>query len=76
MDIAKDIVEKYTTEEIVSYLDRLVAGVIRNYQTAIKVNQPEILFSNIGDLSQVRSVLHEMDRRNKERAALAKASEA
>lgn len=70
MDIAKDIVDKYTTEQIVAYLDRLSGGVLKNYQTAIKVNQPEVLFGDLGDIAQIRSVLHEMNKRNQEREAL------
>ena len=70
MDLAKDIVDKYTIEQIVAYLDRLSSGVLKNYQTAIKVNQPEVLFGDLGDIAQIRSVLHEMNKRNQEREAL------
>lgn len=70
MDIAKDIVDKYTTEQIIAYLDKLSNGVLKNYQTAIKVNQPEVLFGDLGDIAQIRSVLHEMNKRNQEREAL------
>lgn len=69
MDIAKDIVDKYTTEQIVAYLDKLMGGVLKNYQTAIKVNEPEVLFGDLGDIAQVKSVLHEMNKRNAEREA-------
>lgn len=69
MDIAKDIVDKYTTEQIVTYLDRLSAGVLKNYQIAIKVNQPHILFGDLGDIAQMRSILHEINKRNQEREA-------
>ena len=69
MDIAKDIVDKYTIEQIVAYLDRLSAGVLKNYQIAIKVNQPHILFGDLGDIAQMRSILHEINKRNQEREA-------
>lgn len=75
MDIAKDIVEKYPIEQVIDYLDRLSAGVLKNYQTAIKVNQPAILFGNLGDLAQIRAVLHEMNKQNQERAARARAAQ-
>ena len=75
MDIAKDIVEKYSVEQVVDYLDKLSAGVLKNYQTAIKANQPAILFGNLGDLAQIRAVLHEMNRQNQERAARARAAQ-
>lgn len=72
MDITKDIVEKYSVEQIVDYLDKLSTGVLKNYQTAIKANQPAVLFGNLGDLAQIRAVLHEMNRQNQERAARAR----
>lgn len=75
MDLAKDIVEKYSVEQIVDYLDRLSAGVLKSYQTAIKANQPAVLFGNLGDLAQIRAVLHEMNRQNQERAARARAAQ-
>lgn len=75
MDIAKDIVEKYPIEQVVDYLDRLSAGVLKSYQTAIKANQPAVLFGNLGDLAQIREVLHEMNKQNQERIARARASE-
>lgn len=76
MDVAKDIVEKYSVEQIVDYLDRLSTGVLKSYQTAIKANQPAVLFGNLGDLAQIRSVLHEMNKQNQERAARARAAQA
>lgn len=75
MDITKDIVEKYSVEQIVDYLDKLAAGVLKSYQTAIKANQPAILFGNLGDLAQIRGILHEMNRQNQERAARARAAQ-
>lgn len=70
IDVAKDIVDKYSTEQIIAYLDKLVGGVLKNYQTAIKVNQPEVLFGDLGDIVKIRDVLHEMNKRNAEREAM------
>lgn len=75
MDIAKDIIEKYSVEQIVDYLDKLSIVVLKNYQTAIKVNQPAILFGNLGDIAQIRAVLHEMNKQNQERAARVRANQ-
>ena len=75
MDIAKDIVEKYSIEQIVDYLDKLSAGVLKSYQTAIKANQPAILFGNLGDLAQIRAILHEINKQNQERVARARANQ-
>ena len=76
MDIAKDIVEKYPIEQVIDYLDRLSAGVLKNYQTAIKVNQPEVLFGDLGDIAQIRAVLHTINKQNQERVARARANQA
>lgn len=75
MDIVKDIVEKYSVEQIVDYLDKLSTGVLKSYQTAIKANQPAVLFGSIGDLAQIRAILHEMNKQNQERAARARAAQ-
>lgn len=75
MDLAKDIVEKYSVEQIVDYLDKLSTGVLKNYQTAIKANQPAVLFGSIGDVAQIRAILHEMNKQNQEKAARARAAQ-
>lgn len=75
MDIVKDVVEKYSVEQIVDYLDKLSTGVLKNYQTAIKASQPAVLFGSIGDLAQIRAILHEMNKQNQERAARARAAQ-
>lgn len=75
MDIAKDIVEKYPIEQVIDYLDRLSAGVLKNYQTAIKANQSAILFGNLGDLAQIRGVLHAINKQNQEKIARARAAQ-
>lgn len=71
MDIAKDVVDKYSTEQIIAYLDSLVAGVLQNYKTSLKANQPQITWGSIGDIAQVRSILHEMKKRDEAKKALA-----
>lgn len=70
MDIAKDIVDKYTTEQIIAYLDSLMAGVLKNYQTSVKANQAHIIWGNLGDIAQVRSILREMKKRNDAKEAM------
>lgn len=70
MNIAKDIVDKYSTEQIIAYLDSVVGGLLLNYRTAIKSNQPQVLFGNMGDITQTKDILHEMHKRNQEREAL------
>lgn len=72
MNLASDLLDKYTPEQVTAYLDKLAAGVLKNYQMAIKLDQPHLLFSNLGDIAQLRDILHEMRKRDEERAALAK----
>lgn len=70
MDIAKDIVDKYSEEQIIAYLDKLLAGVLKNYQTSAKVNQPHLLWGNLGDIEMARGILHEIKSRNDAREAM------
>lgn len=70
MDIVKDIVDKYTTEQIIDHLSSVMGGVLMNYRTSLKQNQPQAVWGSLGDIAQVRAILHEMDKRNKEREAL------
>ena len=72
MNLASDLLDKYTSEQVTAYLDKLAAGILKNYQTAIKVNQPQILFGSLGDVAQIRDILHEMRKRNDEKLALSK----
>ena len=69
MDLAKDIVDKYTTEQIIAYLDHLMGGISQNYKIALKVCKAEPLWISMGDIAQVKEVLHEMKKRNDDREA-------
>ena len=69
MDLAKDIVDKYSTEQIIAYLDHLVGGVSQNYRTALKTGRPEFLWGSLGDIVQTKDILHEMRTRNDAREA-------
>lgn len=64
MDLAKDIVDKYTTEQIIAYLDHLVGGVSSNYRTALKTGRSEFLWGSLGDVVQIKDILHEMKTRH------------
>ncbi len=69
MDITKDIVDKYSTEQIIAYLDHLVGGISSNYRTALKTGRPEFLWGSLGDVVQIKDILHEMKARNDAREA-------
>ena len=67
MNLASDLLDKYTSEQVTAYLDKLVTGVLKNYQTAIKLNQPQVLFGSVGDIAQLKDILHEMRKRDEAR---------
>ncbi len=70
MNLAGDILDKYTREQVTAYLDKLITGVLQNYKTSLEKGDSNILWSNLGDLTQIRSILHEMKKRDAEREAL------
>lgn len=69
VNVTSDVIEKYSDGEIISYLSKVMNGVLKNYQTAIKVNQPEVLWGNLGDIELVVSILRAKDKENKLRLA-------
>lgn len=64
VEIDKELLERHTDEEIVAYLHKVMNGVVQNYQVALKANQPETLWSNLGDLTMVSAILKAMKARN------------
>ena len=64
IDIVKELLERHTDEEIIAYLDNMATGILQNYRTATKQNQPQLLFGNLGDLVMITSVLRAMKQRN------------
>lgn len=70
MDLAKDIVDKYTTDQIITELDRILGGVVQNYRSGLKTGRPEFIWSSLGDLVKMKDILHEMRVRNDEREKL------
>lgn len=70
MNLAADILDKYPQEEIVAHLDNVLFGVLKNYKLAIDKSSPEILYASLGDLTEVRAILHEQRKRTQEKQAL------
>lgn len=64
VDITKELLSNHSDEEIVAYLDSVLTGLLQNYRTATKQNQPELLYGNLGDLVLVASVIRAMKQRN------------
>ena len=69
IDIVKEMLEKHSDEEVISYLDSVITGLLQNYRTATKQNQPELLYGNLGDLAMVASIIRAMKQRNDAREA-------
>lgn len=69
MNLAADILDKYSKEQVTIYLDKLVSGIIQNFKTSLEKGDSNILWANLGDLTQIRSILHEMRKRDEEREA-------
>lgn len=72
MDLAKDIVDKYTTEQIIAELDHILGGVVQNYKSGLKTGRAEFLWSSLGDLVQIKDILHEMKLRADARESMKK----
>lgn len=70
MNLAGDILDKYSREQVIAYLDKLVTGVLQDYKTSLEKGDSNILWANLGDLTQMRSIIHEMKKRNAEREAM------
>ena len=69
VDIVKELLEKHSDDEVIAYMDSLMTGLLQNYRTAIKQNQSELLYGNLGDLTMVASILRGMKQRNEAREA-------
>lgn len=64
IEVEKELVERHSDEELVAFLYKTMAGVVQNFQTTLKANQPESLWSNFGDIAMVASILKNMKQRN------------
>ena len=67
IDIVKEMLEKHSDEEVISYLDSVITGLLQNYRTATKQNQPELLYGNLGDLAMMAAIIRAMKQRNEAR---------
>ena len=69
VDLTKELLANHSDEEIVAYLDSVVTGLLQNYRTATKQNQPELLYGNLGDIALTASIIRAMKNRNDAREA-------
>ena len=70
MNIAKDVVDKYTVEQIVAALDIRLNGIIQNYKNGLKTGRSEFVWGSLGDLVEIKEILHEMRTRNDAKEAM------
>ena len=64
VDVVKEMLTNHQDEEIVAYLDSVMTGMLQNYKIATKQNQPELLYSNLGDIAMVAAIIRAMKKRN------------
>ena len=69
INVVGELIEKHSDEEIIAHLDKVVAGVVKNYTVALDKGNSDILWANLGDLTQVASILRGMRKRNEAREA-------
>lgn len=69
INIVGEIIERHPDEEIIAHLEKIVSGVVKNYTVALDKGDSDILWANLGDLTQVASILRGMRKRNEAREA-------
>lgn len=69
INVVGELIERHSDEEIIAHLDKIVAGIVKNYTVALDKGNSDILWANLGDLTQVASILRGMKKRNEAREA-------
>ena len=64
VDVVKEMLTNHSDAEVIAYLDSVMTGLLQNYKIATKQNQPELLYSNLGDIAMVASIIRAMKKRN------------
>lgn len=70
IDITKELLNNHSDEEMIVYLDSVITGILQNYRTAIKQNQSELLYGNLGDLTMIASIIRAIKQRNEVRESM------
>lgn len=70
VNIEKDILEKHTDQEIIAFLHKVMAGVVKNYNSGLSANSSKYLWGSFADVVMVKSILSEMKQRNDAKEAL------
>ena len=45
---------KYDDEDIIAFLESVMASVVKNHKTALESKQPEVVWASYGDITLVR----------------------
>ena len=69
IDLVKELLSNHSDEEIITYLETVMSGVVRDYQVSLEKGDSNILWGNLGDLKQVSTILRLLKKRNAERSA-------
>lgn len=70
INVISEMLDKHSDEEIISYLDSIVTGVVKNYKVSLEKGDSNILWANLGDLTQIASIIRGIKKRNAEREAM------
>lgn len=69
INVVGELIEKHSDEEIIVHLDKIVSGIVKNYTVALDKGTSDILWANLGDLTQAASILRGLKKRNEARDA-------
>lgn len=55
---------KYDDEDIIAFLESVMASVVKNHKTALESKQPEVVWASYGDITLVYNALRAIKKRN------------
>lgn len=69
VNVTTELINNHSDEEIIEHLSGVMTGVLKNYKIAVEKSDPVLLYANLGDISQVASILRGLHKRNQEQLA-------
>ena len=64
IDIEQELIDNHSDEEVIAYLDKVATGLVQNYNTASKTNNPAFLWGSYGDVMMIFNIIRRMKVRN------------
>lgn len=64
IDIEQEIIDNHSDEEVIAYLDKVATGLVQNYNTASKTNNPAFLWGSYGDVMMISTIIRKIKVRN------------